>query len=75
MGNVRLYQPGKAEFERLVQHWVDRCGHHVYDLRRRTLADAARLARTVVSETVPGGFASSAARSPGQRTNSKARPG
>ena len=45
MGNVKLYQPGKTEFERLVQHWADRCGHHVHDLRRGAAANAETLAR------------------------------
>lgn len=46
MGKVKLFQPGKAEFERLVQHWVDRCGQYICDLRQRTEADAERLARS-----------------------------
>jgi len=46
MGKVRLYQPGKADFERLVQHWVDRCGHRVCDLRPLTETNAERLARS-----------------------------
>lgn len=44
MGRLRLYQPGKRDFERLVQHWVDRCGHRVLDSRPRTQATAGELA-------------------------------
>jgi superfamily II DNA or RNA helicase len=32
-GNVELYLPGKTAFEKLVQHWVERCGHHIQDRR------------------------------------------
>lgn len=46
MGKVKLYQPGKTEFERLLQHWVDRSGHHICDLRQRTASDADHLARS-----------------------------
>jgi superfamily II DNA or RNA helicase len=53
LGKVKLYQPGRPEFERLVQNWVERCGHHVYDLRRRTEADAERVARSWC-EKIPG---------------------
>ena len=52
MGKVRLYQPGKPEFERLVQHWVDRCGQIVCDLRGLTDSTSERLARSWC-ETVP----------------------
>jgi superfamily II DNA or RNA helicase len=44
-GNVRLYQPGRPAFERLVQHWVDHCGHLVRDLTAATAAQAEQLAR------------------------------
>lgn len=42
---VRLYQPGRAHFERLVEQWVGRAGHLIRDRRPRTPADADRLAR------------------------------
>jgi hypothetical protein len=29
----KLYRPGQPAFERLVQSWIDRCGHVVGDLR------------------------------------------
>ena len=53
MGSVRLYSPGKRDFERLVQHWVDRCGHLLRDARPREEAAVARLA-TAWCESVDG---------------------
>lgn len=52
MGKVRLYQQGKTAFERLVQHWLDRCGHHLCDLRPRTTIGSERFARSWC-ETIP----------------------
>jgi len=49
MGNVSLYQPGKTDFERLVQHWVDRCGHYVVDSRSLTETDLVSLAKEYCS--------------------------
>ncbi len=52
MGRLRLYQPGKRDFERLVQHWVDRCGHRVFDSRSRTHAAAGELAARWCAELI-----------------------
>jgi superfamily II DNA or RNA helicase len=54
MGNApRLYLPGKPFFERLTQHWIDRAGHLVRDLRPHDVARAESLARDWCTQ-VPG---------------------
>lgn len=42
---VRFYRPGSVHFERLVEHWVNRAGHLIYDRRLCTKVDAEHLAR------------------------------
>ena len=49
---IDLYQPGQAEFERLVQHWVDRGGHRAQDVRWKTEAGVEQLVKAWC-ETVP----------------------
>jgi superfamily II DNA or RNA helicase len=49
MGNVNLYQPGKTDFERLVQHWVDKCGHYVMNTRDNLESKTESLARKYCS--------------------------
>src|SRR5204862_4049687 len=52
-GVVRLYQPGRPEFEKLIQRWVDRYGHLIRDLHPLTRFKAEGLARSWC-EKVPG---------------------
>lgn len=49
MGNVNLYQPGKTDFERLVQHWVDKCGHYVMNTQENLEIRVENLAREYCS--------------------------
>jgi superfamily II DNA or RNA helicase len=54
LGNApRLYQPGKRDFERLVQQWMDRAGHRLRDLRAQTALLGEKVGRTW-SASVPG---------------------
>lgn len=52
MGNVNLYQPGKTDFERLVQHWVDKCGHYVIDASDSIQSQVESLARKYCEDYV-----------------------
>ncbi len=42
----KLYAPGKPLFERLVQRWLDRSGHHTCDLTSNTRQRVEEMARS-----------------------------